>query len=231
METTQTNTDPNSLESIRAILREISESQKESDRRYAEWQEEYAKRQEEHAKWQEEQDKKHAKWLEEHERQREKDNREWKEKAAEFDKKMGKLGNRLGEWAEYILTPKLIEKFKKLGFVFERTHQHSKYEDMEGRINAEADFVFENGEYVMIGEVKSKVSIKDIDEHVERMEKIRAFVDMKDDKRKYVGVIAAMVIGDSERDFALKSGFYVVEPSGETFVITVPEGKYSPREW
>jgi hypothetical protein len=29
----------------------------------------------------------------------------------------------------------------------------------------------------------------------------------------------------------LKNGFYVVEPSGETFIITAPEGIYSPREW
>jgi hypothetical protein len=31
--------------------------------------------------------------------------------------------------------------------------------------------------------------------------------------------------------FAMKNGFYVIEPSGETFTITVPEGIYSPREW
>jgi hypothetical protein len=26
-------------------------------------------------------------------------------------------------------------------------------------------------------------------------------------------------------------GLYVIEPSGEEFAITVPEGEYSPREW
>jgi len=40
-----------------------------------------------------------------------------------------------------------------------------------------------------------------------------------------------MVMSASEKNFALKNGFYVVEPSGKTFSITVPEGKYSPREW
>jgi len=29
----------------------------------------------------------------------------------------------------------------------------------------------------------------------------------------------------------MKNGFYVIEPSGETFSITAPEGEYSPREW
>jgi len=40
-----------------------------------------------------------------------------------------------------------------------------------------------------------------------------------------------MVISNSEKIFALKNGFYVIEPSGETFDITAPEGIYSPREW
>jgi hypothetical protein len=40
-----------------------------------------------------------------------------------------------------------------------------------------------------------------------------------------------MVMSDNEKAFAFKNGFYVIEPSGETFNITAPEGIYSPREW
>jgi hypothetical protein len=29
----------------------------------------------------------------------------------------------------------------------------------------------------------------------------------------------------------MKNGFYVIEPSGDTFSIIEPEGKYRPREW
>jgi hypothetical protein len=38
-------------------------------------------------------------------------------------------------------------------------------------------------------------------------------------------------MSESEKIFALKNGFYVIEPSGETFTITAPEGVYSVREW
>ena len=31
--------------------------------------------------------------------------------------------------------------------------------------------------------------------------------------------------------FALKNGFYVLKPSGDTFAVIPPEGIYSPREW
>jgi hypothetical protein len=40
-----------------------------------------------------------------------------------------------------------------------------------------------------------------------------------------------MVMKGNVRDFALKNGFYVVEPSGDTFNIIKPEGEYHPREW
>jgi hypothetical protein len=35
----------------------------------------------------------------------------------------------------------------------------------------------------------------------------------------------------NEKAFAMKNGFYVLEPSGETFTITEPNGDNSPREW
>jgi hypothetical protein len=37
-----------------------------------------------------------------------------------------------------------------------------------------------------------------------------------------------MVFGSDEKAYALQKGFYVFEPSGETFDIIVPD---SPEEW
>jgi hypothetical protein len=34
----------------------------------------------------------------------------------------------------------------------------------------------------------------------------------------------------TEVDITLRNGFYVIEPSGETFTITTPEGNYSVKE-
>jgi hypothetical protein len=38
-------------------------------------------------------------------------------------------------------------------------------------------------------------------------------------------------MSESVRVYALKNGFYLVEPSGDTFTITEPKGEYHPREW
>jgi hypothetical protein len=43
--------------------------------------------------------------------------------------------------------------------------------------------------------------------------------------------MAGVVFNGSEKIYALKHGFYVIEPSGETFNITEPKGVYHLREW
>ncbi|MDR0641384.1 MAG: hypothetical protein LBG07_05000, partial [Treponema sp.] len=63
------------------------------------------------------------------------------------------------------------------------------------------------------------------------MEKLRRYADLHDDKRKYLGGIAGVVFSESEKTYALKKGFYVIEPSGETFSITEPKGNYYPHVW
>jgi hypothetical protein len=62
------------------------------------------------------------------------------------------------------------------------------------------------------------------------MGKVRLYADLHGDARKYLGAIAGMVMNGNVRDFALRNGFYVVEPSGDTFNVIMPEGKYHPRE-
>jgi hypothetical protein len=146
-------------------------------------------------------------------------------------KLIGKLGNRFGEMVEHMVKPCLVEKFRELGFVFEKAHSDTTIEDKKNNIITEIDITLENGDKVMIVEVKSKPTTDDITDHIERMEKVRKYADLHNDRRKYLGAIAGMVISNSEKIFALKNGFYVIEPSGETFNITAPEGIYSPREW
>jgi hypothetical protein len=61
------------------------------------------------------------------------------------------------------------------------------------------------------------------------MEKLRKHGDLNNDRRRYLGAMAGVVFSQSEKLYALQQGFYVIEPSGETFSITEPRGR--PREW
>jgi len=156
---------------------------------------------------------------------------EVKELQKETAKQLGKLGNSFGEMVEYMVKPNLIKEFRKLGFVFEKAYSDATIEDKTNNIYTEIDITLENGDKVMLVEVKNKPRTEDVTEHLERIEKARQHANFHGDKRKFLGAIAGVVFNDNVKQFAMKNGFYVIEPSGETFSITAPEGEYSPREW
>jgi hypothetical protein len=149
----------------------------------------------------------------------------------ETDKRVGEITNRFGDMVEHMVVPNLVTKFNELGLPFTKAYPDAKIADKEHDIFAEVDAFLENGDVVMIVETKTKPNIDDINDHIERMEKLRKYADLHDDKRKYLGAIAGLVFGDGEKIYALKKGFYVIEPSGDTFNITPPTGKYYPHEW
>ena len=142
---------------------------------------------------------------------------------------IGKLGNRFGEMVEYMVVPNLIKKFHELGFKFQKAHQNTAISDRKHKIFAEIDITLENGDKVMIVEVKTKPDFNDIREHVQRMKKVKAHASFHGDKRKFLGAVAGMVMISDIKERALGEGFYVIEPSGETFNITPPKGR--PKEW
>jgi hypothetical protein len=147
------------------------------------------------------------------------------------DRRIDESNHLFGDMVEYMVVPNLVEKFRELGFEFTRTQRGTVIEDHEHDIFLDVGPSLENGEKVMVVEIKSKPGTGDIDEHLERMDKLRKHADLRGDKRKYLGAIAGVLFNEGEKTYALKQGFYVIEPSGDTFSITEPRGKYCPREW
>ena len=157
-------------------------------------------------------------------------NEQIKENNREFNKRFGELTNRFGDMVEYMVLPNLLTKFEEMGFTFTKANR-TEIKDKEHNIFMEIDALLENGDKVMAVEIKTKPGIDDINGHIERMEKLRAYADLHNDKRAYLGAVAGVVFSGSEKIYALKKGFYVIEPSGDTFTITAPEGNYRPHEW
>ncbi|MDR2499967.1 MAG: hypothetical protein LBD37_02655 [Treponema sp.] len=163
-------------------------------------------------------------------RQMKETNRQMKETDRQLNKRFGELTNRFGDMVEYMVLPNLLTKFEELGFAFTQANR-TKIEDKKHGIFMEIDALLENGDKVMAVEIKIKPSVEDINDHVERMEKLRRYADLRGDRRKYRGAVAGVVFGGGEKTYALKKGFYVIEPSGDTFAITEPQGNYHPHEW
>jgi uncharacterized coiled-coil DUF342 family protein len=148
----------------------------------------------------------------------------------ETDKRVGEITNRFGDMVEHMVIPNLLIKFGELGFTFTKANR-TEIRDKEHNLFTEVDALLENGDKVMAVEIKTKPGIGDIDRHIERMEKLRAYADLHDDRRVYLGAIAGVVFSEGEKIYALKKGLYVIEPSGDTFNITPPTGSYHPHEW
>ena len=146
-----------------------------------------------------------------------------------FNKQFGELNNRFGEIVEYMVAPNLCKKFKDFGLIFQKANNGTKVDDPENDLHFEIDVVLENGNIALLVEVKTTLTTEEVKEHIKRLEKMRKYADLRGDKRSFMGAVAGVVMRPNVKQYALKQGFFVVEPSGETFNITPPQGQ--PKEW
>jgi len=209
METTMTHEYPKgvTLDDVRAILRDLAESQKETDRQMKESREEAERRKEEIDRQMKETDR----------------------YIKEIGKQLGDFKNTFGEVVEHLVSPNLQEKFKRLGYDFQEVSTRHKVIDKKNDIKFEIDVFLQDGDTAMLVEIKSNLTISDIKKHILRLEKMRSYADSRGDKRHFLGAVAGIVIEKDEREYALSEGFFLIEPSGEDYEITPPPGK--PKEW
>jgi len=145
------------------------------------------------------------------------------------DSELGKLSKRMGEVVEYMVAPNLREKFNEFGFNFSESSQRKDITDKDNNISFEIDVFLENYNKAMLVEVKTTPTTEDVKDHVKRLEKMRKYADLHGNKRTFLGAVAGVVITDNVKEYILKQGFFVIEPSGETFNIIPPDNK--PKEW
>ena len=154
-----------------------------------------------------------------------------KESLKEIGKQIGGLNNSFGELAEHLVAPGIAERFNELGHHFDGVSPGGyviKGEDK--KVLAEVDILLENADCLMAVEVKSKPRIIDIENHIERLNILREHRNKKNDSRKIYGAIAGAVFGSKEKQAVIEAGFYVLEQSGDTMKMDIPDG-FAPREW
>ena len=153
------------------------------------------------------------------------------ERQKKTDQQIGRLGNRFGELAEHLVAPGIVDKFNALGFQFsDISRDHEIKDPATGKSLAEVDIILENGDIVIAVEVKSKLKDQDVDKHLTRMDVLRRRADRRGDRRRYRGAMAAAIVTEATRSYAAKAGFYLLEQSGDTMKLAMPEG-FVPREW
>ena len=144
---------------------------------------------------------------------------------------MGFLSNRFGELAEHLVAPGIHERFNELGYHFgEMLPGGLIIKGEDGKSKAEIDLLLQNSDTIMAVEVKSKPKMKHIEEHIKRLEILRDHRRKLRDQRKVEGAIAGAIFGIEEKKAVIEAGLYVIEQSGDTMKIEMPDG-FVPKRW
>ncbi len=193
---------------IWAILRELAQSQKETDRKFQETDKKF-----------QDTDKKFQ--------DTDKQFKETDRKIKEVTGNIGKLGNRLGEFIEDAVRPAVVRLFRQQGIDVHEVHPNVS--SQRGDEGVEVDVLVVNDVEIVAIECKSKLSVDDVNEHVERLAKLKRLLPSYAGKR-VLGAVAAMVIEDSVAQYAYRKGLYVIGQSGDHLEIRNAVG-FVAKSW
>ncbi len=146
----------------------------------------------------------------------------------ETNKKLGQLGGRIGNFVEGVVAPG-ERLFQERGIEVTGTGHKIKKRNATLGLEMEIDLLVTNGDCCVLVEVKSSLSVEDVKEHLERMDKFKPLFPEHKDKKIY-GAVAGMVIEEGADRFAWRKGFFVITQRGDSAVI-LNDDKFKPHAW
>jgi hypothetical protein len=196
------------IEDIREILKELAQSQQE----LSQSQQELSQAQQELSQAQKETDKQI---------------KETDKQINRVSQQIGELGNRLGEFVEWQVRPAVVRLFQERGIDVHEFHPGiSVKRDNEG---LEIDLLVVNDTDAILVEVKSKLTQRDVDEHLQRLAKFKRLMPRFRDV-KALGAVAAMIVPNEVASYGCRQGLFVLVQSGEN-VIILNDAEFTPRVW
>jgi hypothetical protein len=145
----------------------------------------------------------------------------------QVNEQIGKLGNRLGEFVEYQVRPCAVELFRQRGIDVHELQSDVCVKRVEGGL--EIDLLVVNETEVVLVEVKSKLTQRDVDEHLQRLNKFKRLMPRYQNMKAF-GAVAAMVVSEEVANYAYSKGLFVLTQSGDDMTITnSPE--FKPQIW
>jgi hypothetical protein len=155
--------------------------------------------------------------------------RRLKESQENFNKRFEKLGNRIGELVESMVEGGVIRIFQELGYEFTRVGPRVQFGRTGLNISGEIDLFLENGDLACLIEVKTNLSVDDVKDHLEKLQKYRRYADAGNDNRRFIAAVGGGVVRENVRIFAQRQGMYVIQQTGDFVEVIPPEG--NPRKW
>jgi hypothetical protein len=138
----------------------------------------------------------------------------------------------MGELIETLFASHLGEKFDSYQYQLRRTYKRIPLYDDTNRLRGEIDLLLSNTTVCMAVEVKRwQDQMRQVDEHVKRMELIRQYPPAEAQGKTLLGAIAGGAVHPEVREYAEESGFFVLELAGEAVHLLEPPQGFKPKEW
>ncbi len=138
-------------------------------------------------------------------------------------KNVGNLTDKWGKFVENFVVPGIPAAFTDRGIKISRVIQRVKATDAKGRILMEIDHLAVNTDCVILIEVKSTLKVKDVDDHIERIKKIRQKFTEYKYKNDY-GAVAGVEVASSADDYAKQKGLFILTVGGDSVAIANEPG-------
>ena len=149
----------------------------------------------------------------------------------EFNKKLGELTGTWGRFVEELVKPNSVELFRQRGVEVSTLYQGITAKK-DGEDLYQIDLFLVNDTQAIAVEVKSTLKVSDVDEHLERLEKIREYPPKHFELRgvSLLGAVAGLIIDGDADKYAYKKGLFVLRQKGNIVEI-VNDKKFKPKEW
>jgi len=147
-----------------------------------------------------------------------------------LQKKIDSLTGVWGKFVEGLVLPKIIEMFQARGIEIEMSAQSVKG-FKNGQEFYEIDILLVDTNIAVAVEVKSTLSIDDVNEHLKRLDKIRQVKPklFNLSGATIYGAVAGMIIEQDADRYAYKKGLFVLRQKGNIVEI-VNDDKFKPTE-
>jgi hypothetical protein len=156
--------------------------------------------------------------------------RRFDEEIRALNRKLGEMSNWLGEFAEYQILPAATRLFREQNLPLHEVYVRLRQEDEEGYGIYEVDILVANSNVAVALEVKNTLRQRDVEDHLERLEKMKRYPLKVIRDTDLYGAVAGMVVKKEVEDFATKKGLFVIKPSGDSAEIS-NAGVVKPKVW
>jgi hypothetical protein len=152
------------------------------------------------------------------------------DKVDRVSENVGGLNRSVGELIETLIAAKLWEKFPE--YDLKRAYQRLPIYDAKNIQKTDIDILLVNTVMCIAVEVKRELDrMKDVDEHLKRMELIRQYPPEQIGSKQLFGAMAGGVVDPDVKDYAYGSGFFVLELTGESVHLVPPPEGFEPKKW